>query len=127
MINDEDLCSGCITWGLEAVEIKGEKKFDFVDVGAWQPLQGLHLFDDLFPHVTGGFRQRVIAVASINVSCRCIMIAKKCGGLETMRYFCPLQFPPWQIFTRDKNGAVTDYSGLMFELMDELARKLNFS
>ncbi|CAG0900474.1 unnamed protein product, partial [Darwinula stevensoni] len=102
LIDGEERCSGCINWGLEAVEIKSETKFDFVDVGAWQPFQGLHLFDDLFPHVTGGFRKRVIAVASVN-------------------------FPPWQIYIRDKNGAVIDYSGLMFELMDELARKLNFS
>ena len=39
-----------------------------VEVGTWEPMQGLVLEDDLFPHVTGGLRGRVLTVASMDVS-----------------------------------------------------------
>ena len=39
-----------------------------VDVGSWEPMQGLVLKDDLFPHITGGLRGRVLTVASMDVS-----------------------------------------------------------
>ena len=39
-----------------------------VEVGTWEPMQGLVLGDDLFPHVTGGLRGRVLTVASMDVS-----------------------------------------------------------
>ena len=41
---------------------------NIVDVGMWEPMQGLVLKDDLFPHVTGGLRGRVLTVASFDVS-----------------------------------------------------------
>ena len=43
-----------------------------VEVGTWEPMQGLVLGDDLFPHVTGGLRGRVLTVASMDVSNKCI-------------------------------------------------------
>ena len=39
-----------------------------VEVGSWEPMQGLVLKDDLFPHITGGLRGRVLTVASMDVS-----------------------------------------------------------
>ena len=41
-----------------------------VDVGLWEPMQGLMHKDHLFPHVTGGLRGRTLTVSSINVSFR---------------------------------------------------------
>ena len=40
-----------------------------LEVGSWIISRGLDLRDDLFPHVTGGFRGRMLPVASIEVGC----------------------------------------------------------
>jgi hypothetical protein len=40
-----------------------------LEVGSWIISRGLDLKDDLFPHVTGGFRGRMIPVASLEVRC----------------------------------------------------------
>ena len=58
--------------------------------------------DDLLPHVTGGFRGRSIPVGSMH-------------------------YPPWMIFNRNNRGQVVKYSGLIFALLDEIAKKLNFT
>merc|ERR1712200_388624 len=52
--------------------------------------------------ITGGFRGRTIPVGS-------------------------LHYPPWMIFNRDSRGRVDGYSGLIFTLLDEVAKKLNFT
>ena len=39
-----------------------------VEVGFWEPMQGLVHKDHLFPHVMGGLRGRALTVSSINVS-----------------------------------------------------------
>jgi hypothetical protein len=51
---------------IKAAEIKDEV-ID-LEVGTWNLESGLHLKDDLFPHVTGGLRGKVIKIGSINVS-----------------------------------------------------------
>ena len=58
----------CSNWGIQAVEIKDSDKFELLQVADWKPMPGLALFDDLFPHVTGGFRGREIRITSLNVS-----------------------------------------------------------
>ncbi|XP_050723459.1 ionotropic receptor 93a-like [Eriocheir sinensis] len=95
-------CSRCTRWGIQAVEIKDVDDFELLDVAEWTPLGGLMLFDDLFPHVTGGFRGRTIPVTSVH-------------------------YPPWQIFVRDRNGKVVREEGLMFEILKQMAAKLNFT
>ncbi|XP_066943243.1 ionotropic receptor 93a-like [Macrobrachium rosenbergii] len=95
-------CSKCTQWGIQAAEVKDAFTIDLLKVADWKPLTGLTLFDDLFPHVTGGFRGRIIPVASVD-------------------------YPPWQIFVRDSTGSVVGYTGLMFAVLNELGAKLNFS
>jgi hypothetical protein len=54
------------TWNLQAAE-NGQKGKQIFEVGWWNPLTGLRMTDDILPHVTGGFRGRRIAVASMHV------------------------------------------------------------
>ena len=83
-------------------------RVDSLEVGSWRPGLGLALKvppvlpvrlhpvqDDLLPHVTGGFRGRAITVAS-------------------------LEYDPWMKFIRDDDGNVVKYSGLIFQLLDEV-------
>ena len=52
-----------------AVGTELEQEVARLEVGFWTPA-GPFLRDDLFPHVTGNFRRRVIPVASVHVSKR---------------------------------------------------------
>ena len=61
-------CGSCINWQMRAAEMKDGGNVNNLDVGSWEPTQGLALKDDLFPHLTGGFRGRTIRVTSIQVS-----------------------------------------------------------
>nr|XP_027229951.1 ionotropic receptor 93a-like [Penaeus vannamei] len=101
-LKESDECSRCTRWGLQAAEVMDSERFELLNVADWRPMTGLSLLDDLFPHVTGGFRGRTIPVTSVH-------------------------YPPWQIFEKDKSGRVVGYSGLMFEVLNELASKLNFT
>ena len=47
--------------------MREEDRIKKLEVGTWTTSVGLLLKDDLFPHVTGVFRGRVIQVASIQV------------------------------------------------------------
>ncbi|XP_069953211.1 ionotropic receptor 93a-like isoform X1 [Cherax quadricarinatus] len=95
-------CSRCTHWGVQAAETRDTHRFELLNVADWQPLTGLALYDDLFPHITGGFRGRTIPVTSV-------------------------EYPPWQIFVTDSKGGVIRYEGLIFEVLNQLAVKLNFS
>nr|AGJ51190.1 olfactory ionotropic receptor IR93a [Panulirus argus] len=99
---ESQTCAKCTSWGVQAAEVKDTDRIELLEVADWQPLTGLMLKDDLFPHVTGGFRGRTIPVTSVD-------------------------FPPWQVFEEDDDGRVVGYKGLMFEVLNELASKLNFS
>ena len=55
---------------MEAVESRGKEAVSRLEVGFWTPA-GPHLKDDLFPHVKGNFRGRVIPIASVHVSYSC--------------------------------------------------------
>ncbi|XP_032780449.2 ionotropic receptor 93a [Daphnia magna] len=95
-------CSNWLAWNITAVEIKETKKPTLLDVASWDAAHGLVVYDDFFPHFTGGLRQRVINVTT-------------------------MEFPPWQIFERDRNGKVIRHTGLVLELAKELGNRLNFS
>jgi len=95
-------CNNCTRWMMEAVEVRESDRINQLEVGTWMPSTGLTLKDDLLPHVTGGFRGRAISVGS-------------------------LEYSPWMQFQRDNKGNVVGYSGLIFTLLDEIAKKLNFT
>ena len=47
--------------------MKETKKPTLLDVGVWDAAHGLTVYDDFFPHFTGGLRQRVIDVTTMEV------------------------------------------------------------
>ena len=64
----EGRCGNCTGWAIKAAELVDMAAgSNVVEVGTWEPMQGLVLKDDLFPHVTGGLRGRVLTVASMDV------------------------------------------------------------
>jgi ionotropic glutamate receptor len=67
-LRTEGQCGNCTAWQMKSAELVDlNQGAAMIDVGGWEPMQGLMLKDDLFPHVTGGLRGRVFKVASINV------------------------------------------------------------
>ena len=69
----EGHCGNCSDWAMKSAEvvvIGDGAGANVVDVGHWEPMQGLVLRDDLFPHVTGGLRGRVLTVAAVDVRLR---------------------------------------------------------
>lgn len=95
-------CNNCTKWMMEAVEVRESNRINHLEVGTWMPTLGLSLKDDLLPHVTGGFRGRAIIVGS-------------------------LEYSPWMQFVRDDKGNVVGTSGLIFTLLNEISKKLNFT
>ena len=59
-------CNNCTKWMMETVESRKKGDVSRLDVGFWTPA-GPYLKDDLFPHVKGNFRGRMIPVASVHV------------------------------------------------------------
>ena len=67
-LRNKGICGNCSLWKLSASEIMGMATINNLEVGEWEPTQGLSLVDDLFPHVTGGLRKRRIRVTATDVS-----------------------------------------------------------
>jgi hypothetical protein len=63
MWKDATKCSSWLNWALKAVEIKETRKPTLLDVGVWDAAHGLVVYDDF----TGGLRQRVINVTTMEV------------------------------------------------------------
>ncbi|KAK6635692.1 hypothetical protein RUM44_000946 [Polyplax serrata] len=112
-LGDNSPCDRCVSWYLKAGETWGkeyEKKSseeprhkDFLqDVGVWHPRSGHVMRDILFPHIEHGFRGRSLPLITFN-------------------------HPPWQIIKYDETGQAVEFKGLIFEIINELAKNLNFS
>ena len=69
-------CNNCTKWMMETVESRMKGDVSRLDVGFWTPA-GPYLKDDLFPHIKGNFRGRMIPVASVHV--RRSASIKKCS------------------------------------------------
>ena len=71
-LDENGKCGNCTEWQISAAEIRGTTDGDddtkVLEVGIWRPVQGLQLYDDLFPHVSGGLRGRTVTVGAIHVS-----------------------------------------------------------
>ena len=66
---NEDHCGNCINWHVKALQLVNlSQGTEVVEVGKWEPLQGMVHMDDLFPHIMGGLRGRTLRVASYDVS-----------------------------------------------------------
>ena len=70
LLREKGKCGNCSNWEMSASEIKENGFVNNLDVGKWEPTQGLLLQDDIFPHVTGGLRNRRIGYLAIRFSVR---------------------------------------------------------
>ena len=68
IIREKGKCGNCSKWEMSASEVRENGMVNNLDVGKWEPTQGSLLQDDIFPHVTGGLRNRRIVVTAIDVS-----------------------------------------------------------
>ncbi|KAJ9582897.1 hypothetical protein L9F63_022758 [Diploptera punctata] len=94
------------TWGLDY--LKKEKNNSYregrhlIPVGTWTPQIGIKVAGHLFPHTLHGFGGRNLPIISFHD-------------------------PPWQIITFNETEQGAEYKGFMFQIVDEMAKHLNFS
>ncbi|XP_054283701.1 uncharacterized protein LOC129000742 [Macrosteles quadrilineatus] len=87
-------------WGQEF--LNSSPPDHLLDIGYWNPREGCALTDHLFPHAKYGFRKMSLPVASFN-------------------------YPPWQIIQYNQSGHPTEYKGVVFEMLNLISKKYNFS
>ena len=68
ILREKGKCGNCSRWEMSASEVRENGMVNILDVGKWEPTQGSLLQDDIFPHVTGGLRNRRIVVTATDVS-----------------------------------------------------------
>ncbi|XP_050293416.1 ionotropic receptor 93a [Anthonomus grandis grandis] len=104
-------CDNCTKWKFETGETWGreyqvmetdESVAQILSVGTWRPSDGATLVDELFPHVTQGFRRKTLPLVSFHN-------------------------PPWQILKTNASGDVVEFGGIVFKIINELAKNLNFT
>ncbi|KAF7278271.1 hypothetical protein GWI33_008627 [Rhynchophorus ferrugineus] len=109
---DYGVCDNCTKWKFETGETWGREYLEnnradnsiaeILSVGTWRPSDGPTMTDELFPHVSHGFRGKTLPVVSFHN-------------------------PPWQILRLNDTGDVVEYSGIIFDIMKELSKNLNFT
>lgn len=67
MWRDSEKCNSWLAWQIQAAELKIVDQPTLLLVGDWDGGHGLVVYDDLFPHYTGGLRGRVINVTTVEV------------------------------------------------------------
>ena len=64
---ESQVCGASLMWKLQALEFKVTNQPSLIDIGQWDGSRGLTVYDDLFPHFTGGLRGRQVTVTSLEV------------------------------------------------------------
>uniref|UniRef100_A0AAU6ND91 IR93a n=1 Tax=Mythimna loreyi TaxID=667449 RepID=A0AAU6ND91_9NEOP len=77
-------------------------KIDLLNVGFWRPIDAVKFEDVLFPHIHHGFRGKELPIITFHN-------------------------PPWTILQRNESGAIVKYSGLIFDIVNQLAINKNFT
>ncbi|XP_047025233.1 ionotropic receptor 93a [Helicoverpa zea] len=77
-------------------------KIDLLKVGFWRPIDAVRFDDVLFPHIHHGFRGKELPIITFHN-------------------------PPWTILERNESGAIVKYSGLIFDIVNQLAINKNFT
>ncbi|XP_044760958.1 ionotropic receptor 93a [Coccinella septempunctata] len=90
------------TWGSEFKNDGNETSIQLNRVGSWTAVLGAEMSDELFLHVAHGFRRKTLRLVTVHN-------------------------PPWQIISTDTSKGLTKYTGLTFDIINELSRKLNFT
>uniref|UniRef100_A0A182MEF6 Ionotropic glutamate receptor C-terminal domain-containing protein n=1 Tax=Anopheles culicifacies TaxID=139723 RepID=A0A182MEF6_9DIPT len=117
-ITSKDECNKCSQWKIQSAETWGyvyrtdfvpdlidsqeRRKFTMLDIGYWSPQDGFMLTDALFPHSQYGFR-----------------------GIQLVFY--SYHNPPWQFVSYNESGVPIISSGVVYDILTELSRKLNFT
>ncbi|XP_060523883.1 ionotropic receptor 93a isoform X1 [Cylas formicarius] len=109
---DLGACDNCTKWTLQTSETWGREYqtqdyqsdsiAEILPVGTWRPSDGPSMKDELFPHIAHGFRGKNLPFVSFHN-------------------------PPWQILKTNQTGDVVEYGGLVFDIIKELAKNLNFT
>nr|QLI62100.1 ionotropic receptor 93a1 [Streltzoviella insularis] len=76
--------------------------FELLDVGYWRPVDGFKQTDVLFPHVEHGFRGKELPIVTYHN-------------------------PPWTILQANESGSIISHSGLIFDIVNQLAKNKNFT
>ncbi|XP_073954956.1 ionotropic receptor 93a isoform X2 [Choristoneura fumiferana] len=114
-------CGNCSTWRAIAADTWGStyrgfvdtstsdnettgaiEKIEFMQVGYWRPTDGTRFDDFLFPHIAHGFRGKVLPVITYHN-------------------------PPWTILKANESGSISSYTGLIFDIVNQLAKNKNFT
>ncbi|KAK0094418.1 hypothetical protein PV326_010921 [Microctonus aethiopoides] len=101
--------ASALTWGNEIGPANDNEPHKLEQTGVWTPDPGFEFTDHLFPHAIHGFLGKTLSIATYHN-------------------------PPWQfLMTKTKDDenlpGVTSskWSGLIFDVVEELANKLNFT
>ncbi|XP_059609151.1 ionotropic receptor 93a [Phlebotomus argentipes] len=118
-LKTSSVCSNCTTWKIQTAEFWGTeyqtnadskwstvnsapRSTKFLDVGTWKPNDGVQLNDVLFPHVSNGFRRKNLHIVTYHN-------------------------PPWQIIAYNESGVPGVMRGVVMDILNEMAKKLNFT
>ncbi|XP_026744467.1 ionotropic receptor 93a [Trichoplusia ni] len=124
-ISTKSRCGNCSTWRALAADTWGAtyrgqpdnpdstaantngslgviEKVELLNVGYWRPIDAVRLTDVLFPHIHHGFRGKELPIITFHN-------------------------PPWTILQRNESGAIVKYSGLIFDIITQLAKNKNFT
>ncbi|XP_012281340.1 ionotropic receptor 93a [Orussus abietinus] len=101
-------CSRCLVWRLSSPITWGNTFVHedmvtdrMVESGSWTPGPGPNMTDVIFPHVSHGFRGKILPMVTYHN-------------------------PPWQMVTFNESGQPV-YDGLIFDIIKELSLRLNFT
>nr|QIJ45765.1 ionotropic receptor [Glyphodes pyloalis] len=75
---------------------------DMLHVGYWRPIDAIRFDDVLFPHVDHGFRGKELPIITYHN-------------------------PPWSILQVNESGSIVSYTGLFFDIVNQLAITKNFT
>ncbi|XP_059057543.1 ionotropic receptor 93a [Achroia grisella] len=87
---------------VENITTPAIEKVELLQVGYWRPIDAMRYDDVLFPHVEHGFRGKQLPIVTYHN-------------------------PPWTILQVNESGVVSSCKGLMFDIVDQLAKNKNFT
>lgn len=97
-----------------------------ISVGVWKPSEGVELLDVLFPHVSSGFRGKNMHIVTYHVRIQNLSDKRTTNRLSNSSILSQ-QNPPWQIIKYNESGMPGELKGVVFDILNELSKKLNFT
>lgn len=112
----------------DGADLQERRKYTMLDIGYWSPQDGFMLTDALFPHTQYGFRGVQLIFYSYHVRS-----VPALAGVVLVLYISIFfnlllqQNPPWQFVAYNDSGSPVISSGVVYDILNELSRKLNFT